>query len=91
MTVRPGFILPPPPPPACAYLNFGLSVLVSSGQSDHRGQKEGEGGLSMGSTWSDEGVCVVGATPSLPRARSCPGQGESIREVLTGTLPILPL
>ena len=51
-------ILPPPPLPACACLNFGLSVLVSSGQSDHRGQKEGEGGLSMGSTWSDEGVCV---------------------------------
>ena len=32
-------ILPPPPPPACAYLNFGLSVLVSSGQSDHQGQR----------------------------------------------------
>lgn len=44
----------PPPPPASA---FGLSVLVSSGQSGHPGQ-EGEGVLSVGSTWSDEGVCV---------------------------------
>lgn len=54
----------PPPPPASA---FGLSVLVSSGQSGHPGQ-EGEGASSMGSTWSDEGVCVsvVGATPAYP-------------------------
>ena len=36
-------------------------------------------------------VSLTRATPSLLRAGSCPGEGESVREVLTGTLPILSL
>lgn len=43
----------PPPPPASA---FGLSVLVSSGQSGH--PQEGEGALVCGQHLEDEGVCV---------------------------------